>query len=201
VLRKLGPLASARAIKIKLDGELDGDIARVRTVRHARPDVWIGVDANQGYSGDSLDRLVGALVDARVSLLEQPVRRGAEAELDGWRSPIPLAADESILDLKELAEQHHRFDVINLKLDKSGGLTEALLMAHEARRLGKKLMVGNMAGSTLGTAPGLVLGQLCDIVDLDGPYFLADDAGAASIYADGMIMVPAEFWVPLRHAF
>ena len=86
------------------------------------------------------------------------------------------------------------FDVINIKLDKCGGLTEALEMAHEARRLGKKVMVGNMAGSTLATAPGFVLGQFCDVVDLDGPYFLAEDPWASKIYADGRIMIPADFW-------
>jgi len=194
VRRKLGPLAHARAIKIKLTGDLDPDAERVRTVRTARPDVWIAVDANQGYSADRLDALAAVLVEARVSLLEQPLARGAEAGLDGWRSPIPIAGDESILDLGELREQAHRFDVINIKLDKCGGLTEALMMVGEARRLGKQVMVGNMAGSALATAAGFVLGQVCDIVDLDGPYFLADDPAAAGLYSDGRIMVPEDFW-------
>ncbi len=152
------------------------------------------MDANQGYELDGLDALVGALVDSRVSLLEQPTRRGEEAQLDGWRSPIPVAGDESILDLNELREQRRRFDVVNIKLDKCGGLTEALMMAEEARRLGKQVMVGNMAGSTLATAPGFVLGQVCDIVDLDGPYHLANDPAASGIYSDGEIMVPTDFW-------
>jgi len=194
VARRLVPLGEAHAIKLKLTGDLDADTARIRSVRRLRPAVWLGVDANQGYGPDLLDQLMTVLVDEKVSLLEQPIRRGAEAQLDGLKSPIPIAADESILDLAELRERHTPFDVINIKLDKCGGLTEALEMAHEARRLGKKVMVGNMAGSTLATAPGFVLGQFCDVVDLDGPYFLAEDPWASKIYADGRIMIPADFW-------
>jgi L-alanine-DL-glutamate epimerase-like enolase superfamily enzyme len=105
-----------------------------------------------------------------------------------------LAADESIQDLVELEAQHGRFQVLNIKLDKFGGLTEALMMAERARQLGMKIMVGNMAGATLSTAPAFVLAQVCDIVDLDGPWFVADDPLAASLYADGEIMVPAQLW-------
>ena len=194
VARKLAPLGDARRIKIKLDGDIAADTARVQEVRRLRPDVWIAVDANQGYARPGLPALTAMLVEHRVSLLEQPVRRGAEAELDGFVSPIPIAGDESILDLAELRAQHGRFDVINIKLDKCGGLTEALLMAAEARRLGKQVMVGNMAGSALATAPGFVLGQVCDIVDLDGPYFLEDPGTDAQIYADGEIMLPDGLW-------
>jgi L-Ala-D/L-Glu epimerase len=194
LLRKIEAFASAKAIKLKLEGDLAADTARVQAVRKARPDVWLMVDANQGFGADDLDDLVAVLVDARVSLLEQPVRRGGEAVLDGWKSPVPIAGDESILNLEELASQHSRFDVVNIKLDKCGGLTEALMMAAEARRLGLKVMVGNMAGSTLAAAPGFILGQLCDFVDLDGPHFLADDNSAAEIYSEGMIMVPTGLW-------
>jgi L-alanine-DL-glutamate epimerase-like enolase superfamily enzyme len=194
LLRKIEAFASAKAIKLKLDGDLAADTARVQAVRRARPDVWLMVDANQGYGGDDLDALVAMLVDAKVSLLEQPVARGGEAVLDGWKAPLPIAGDESILNLEELAEQHTRFDVVNIKLDKCGGLTEALLIAAEARRLGKKVMVGNMAGSVMAAAPGFVLGQLCDVVDLDGPYFLADDSSGAAIYSEGMITVSSDLW-------
>jgi L-alanine-DL-glutamate epimerase-like enolase superfamily enzyme len=192
--RKLAPLAAARSIKLKLTGELAADIARIRAVRKLRPTVWLAVDANQGYGADTLDELARVLVEERVALLEQPIPRGQEGLLSGWPAPLPIGADESILDLAELRERHGCFDVINIKLDKCGGLTEALLMVKEARQLGKQIMVGNMAGSTLATAPGFVLGQFCDIVDLDGPYFLAEDAGAATIYRDGCIMVPSHFW-------
>lgn len=194
ILRRLAALPAARAIKLKLDGELAADRERVRVVREARPGVWLGVDANQGYGGDDLDGLVAVLADQRVSLLEQPIRRGEEALLDGWRSPIPVAADESVLDLAELDAQRHRFQVVNIKLDKCGGLTEGLMMAARARELGLKVMVGNMAGATLSTAPAFVLGQVCDIVDLDGPWFLLDDPLAAGLYADGAVMVPAQLW-------
>lgn len=194
IARKLAPLVAARSIKLKLDGDLDIDAERIRAVRKLRPSVWLAVDANQGYGADTLDALVTVLVDQKVALLEQPIRRGEEALLEGWRAPLPIVADESILDLAELHALHGPFDAINIKLDKCGGLTEALLMAHEARRLGKQVMVGNMAGSTLATAAGFVLGQFCDIVDLDGPYFLAEDEWASRIYDDGLIMVPSGFW-------
>lgn len=194
ILRRLAALPTVKAIKLKLDGDLAADTERVRAVRAARPHLWLGVDANQGYGGDDLDGLVAMLVDQKVALLEQPIKRGDEAVLDGWRSPIPLAADESVLDLAELDAQRHRFQVMNIKLDKCGGLTEGLMMAEHARRLGLKVMVGNMAGATLSTAPAFVLGQQCDIVDLDGPWFLLDDPLAAGLYVDGAIMVPARYW-------
>src|SRR6187402_1012700 len=94
---RLPGFAHAKAIKLKLEGDLAADTARVETVRGARPDAWIGVDANQGFAARDLDALVAMLIDQRVALLEQPLRRGEEAALDGWRSPIPVAADESIL--------------------------------------------------------------------------------------------------------
>ncbi len=183
----------ARALKLKLSGEFAADAERVRTVRRARPDVWLGVDANQGYDIADLDDLVAVLVAERVGLLEQPLPRGAEERLRGWSSPIPVAGDESILDLAELEARGSLFDVVNIKLDKCGGLTEGLAMASLARRMGLKVMIGNMGGSTLSTAPGFVLAQLCDYVDLDGPSF-ADDPLAQHIYTDGMIMVPAALW-------
>ncbi len=184
----------AIALKLKLTGEVELDIARVQAVRARCPDAWIGVDANQGYDAATLPRLLPALIGARVALLEQPCRRGREEDLDGLARAIPFAADESILSLQELEARHHRFDVINIKLDKCGGLTEGLLMARRARALGKKVMVGNMAGTSLAMAPAFVLGQLCDIVDLDGPTFLKADRTPSVIYRDGHIDVPAGLW-------
>jgi len=184
----------ARAIKLKLTGETDLDIERVRAVRMARPDVWIGVDANQGYVPDTLSRLLPALVDAGVSLLEQPCRRNHESDLDGVDRVIPIAADESILDLYELEERAHRFDVVNIKLDKCGGLTEGLLMARRAREMGLRVMVGNMVGTSLAMAPAFVLGQHCDIVDLDGPIFLQRDRVPGVVYADGLVDCPPAVW-------
>lgn len=194
ILASLSKFPAPRALKMKLDGDLDSDIARVRAVRGARPDMWIGVDANQGYDGRTIEKLIAALVDAKVSLLEQPNRRGEEAMLDGLDCPIPIAADESILDGNELEQHYQRFDVINIKLDKCGGLTEALRMKDMVRKMGKTLMVGNMAGGSLATAPAFVLGQFCDIVDLDGPWYLTDDPVADRLYDDGQIAMPRDFW-------
>ena len=159
----------ARSIKVKLTGELDLDIARVEAIRAARPDVWLGVDANQGFGRAELYALVAGLVSQRVSLLEQPLARGAEADLEGFASPIPIAADESALTLADLPGLVGRFDVVNIKLDKCGGLTEGLMMAREARRLGLGVMVGNMVGTSLAMAPAFVLGQLCEIVHQHAP--------------------------------
>jgi L-Ala-D/L-Glu epimerase / N-acetyl-D-glutamate racemase len=184
----------ARALKLKLTGEAGLDTLRVRAVRRRCPDAWIGVDANQGYDADTLPALLPVLVEENVSLLEQPCRRGHEADLDGIDRVLPFAADESILDLAELEARHARFDVINIKLDKCGGLTEGLRMARRARELGKQVMVGNMAGSSLAMAPAFVLGQFCDVVDLDGPVFLKQDRTPGVVYRDGTIDCPAEVW-------
>ncbi len=186
--------AHARAIKLKLTGEIEADLGRIRAVREARPDVWLGVDANQGYERAGLDRLVEALVEARVSLLEQPLERGREADLEDFRSPIPIAADESALCLGDLPGLVGRFDVVNIKLDKCGGLTEALMIVEEARRLGLKTMVGNMVGTSLAMAPAYVLGQVCEFVDLDGPTFLTRDRNPGAVYAEGLISIGEEVW-------
>ena len=186
--------AEARAIKVKLTGELDLDLARVRAIRAARPDVWLGVDANQGFTRAGLDALVPALLAERVSLLEQPLARGAEADLEGFRSAIPIAADESVLTAADVPGLVGRFQTVNIKLDKCGGLTEALEMATIARRLGLGVMVGNMVGTSLAMAPAFVLGQLCDVVDLDGPTFLARDREPSVVYAGGLIDCPEAVW-------
>lgn len=186
--------ADARSIKVKLTGELDLDIARVRAVRVARPDVWLGVDGNQGFAIGQLDALVAALEELDVALLEQPLARGRELDLNGYRSAVPIAGDESLLTLDDVAGAVGRFDVVNIKLDKCGGLTEGLLMAAEARRLGLGVMVGNMVGSSLAMAPAFVLGQGCDIVDLDGPTFLAEDRTPSVVYQAGTITAGPEVW-------
>jgi L-alanine-DL-glutamate epimerase-like enolase superfamily enzyme len=190
----VGTLDFAKAIKLKLDGDVATDAERIAVVRSARPDAWLGVDANQGFSPNDLDRVEAMLAKHDVALLEQPLPRGQETALAGWRPPFPVAADESILDLAELGERAVYFDVVNIKLDKCGGLTEALAMARAARAMGKQVMVGNMGGSTLAMAPAFVLAQLCDLVDLDGPASLADDPLAAAIYSDGEIFVPEALW-------
>ena len=181
-------------LKLKLTGEAELDADRVRAVRGARPDAWIGVDANQGYSRDTLADVLPVLVDAGVELLEQPLPRGAEAELDGLVRPMPFAADESVCTLAEIDRASTRFDTVNIKLDKCGGLTEALAIAARCRELGLKVMVGNMMGSSLSMAPSLVVGQLCQVVDLDGPTFLAADRTERVCYAGGEISVGTCSW-------
>jgi L-alanine-DL-glutamate epimerase-like enolase superfamily enzyme len=186
--------AAARSIKVKLTGELGLDLRRVRAIRAARPDVWLGVDGNQGFARADLDALVDGLGEHRIALLEQPLRRGEEASLDGYRSAIPIAGDESLLSLDDLAHAKGRFDVVNIKLDKCGGLTEGLLMAAEARRKGLGVMVGTMIGTSLATAPGFVLGQFADLVDLDGPTFLAQDRTPSVTYTDGTLFAGPDVW-------
>jgi L-Ala-D/L-Glu epimerase len=186
--------AQARALKLKLTGQLDLDIARVQAVRAARPDVWMGVDANQGYFIEGLQSLVDALLPLNISLLEQPLKRGREADLQNFKCPIPIAADESVLSLQELPGSVGRFDVVNIKLDKCGGLTEGLAMAHQAQTLGLQVMVGNMVGTSLAMAPAFVLGQLCDVVDLDGPIFLSRDRSPSMTYTDGKAWSGEEVW-------
>jgi L-alanine-DL-glutamate epimerase-like enolase superfamily enzyme len=183
----------ARAIKLKLTGE-GADADRVVAVREARPDVWMGVDANQGFTRSFLEDLMPVLVKASVSLIEQPFPIDEDALLDGFRSPIPIAADESVQSLSDLTSLVGRFNVVNIKLDKCGGLTEGLVMARASRELGLDSMVGNMLGTSLAMAPAFVLGQICKFVDLDGPVFLKDDRPHPVQYADGFIKCADSLW-------
>jgi L-Ala-D/L-Glu epimerase len=183
----------ARAIKLKLTGH-PSDADRVRAVREARGDVWLGVDANQGFTRESLERLMPTLTDAKVALIEQPFPIGQEALLDGIQSSIPIAADESAQGLADVAGLVGRYNVVNIKLDKCGGLTEGLAMARAARELGLDTMVGNMLGTSLAMVPGFLLGQLCQIVDLDGPVFLKTDRETRVHYRDGMVTCPEGLW-------
>nr|WP_295668814.1 dipeptide epimerase [Sphingomonas sp.] len=184
----------AKSIKVKLTGDVDLDIARVEKIRAARPDVWLGVDGNQGFTRTGLEALLPALARLDVRLVEQPLARGHDAELEGIASPIPLAGDESIVSLDDVPGAVGRFDVINIKLDKCGGLTEGLMMAAEARRLGLGVMVGTMVGTSLATAPGFLLGQVTDLVDLDGPTFLTEDVSPSVVYDGGTVWAGPEVW-------
>lgn len=187
-------LADARALKLKLTGEAAIDAERVAAVREARPECWIGIDANQGYALAGLPALVDMLRAHDVALLEQPLARGREADLDGFDRLLPFAADESALSLADTEGLVGRFDVVNIKLDKCGGLTEGLAIAARAQELGLGVMVGNMMGTSLSMAPSFVLGQLCDVVDLDGPTFLAADRVPGVEYRDGNILCPDAVW-------
>jgi L-alanine-DL-glutamate epimerase-like enolase superfamily enzyme len=182
----------ATHIKMKLTG--DGDAARVKAVRTARPDVWIGVDANQGFTRASLEALMPAFQEANVSLIEQPLKVGNEADLDGLNSPIPLAADESVQSLVDIPKAKGRFAVVNIKLDKCGGLTEGLMMVRAIREAGMRPMVGCMEGTSLAMMPGCLLGQLCDVVDMDAPMFLGKDRAPAVTYRDGNVIAPNSGW-------
>ncbi len=186
--------AQAKSLKLKLTGELPLDAERVRAVRRARPDAWLGVDANQGFNATSLATLMPDLVACKVKLVEQPFARGREAELDGFRCPIPVAADESVQGLSDIEPLVGRFDIVNIKLDKCGGLTEGLAMAAEARRLGLGVMVGNMVGTSLAMAPAWILGQLCDINDLDGTLFITRDRKPAMAFENGKVSYPDAGW-------
>lgn len=185
--------AQARAIKLKLLG--DGrDAARVEAVRRARPDVWLGVDGNQGFSRASLAALMPVLRAADVKLLEQPFPIGQDGDLDELDAPMPIAADESFQDLADLGALRSRADVVNIKLDKCGGLTRGLELAAAARRMDLKVMVGNMLGTSLSMAPAFLLGQICDLVDLDGPLMLAADRWPGVDYSDGYVSCPETIW-------
>ena len=183
----------AKAIKLKLTGEsMDAD--RVRAVREARPDVWLSVDANQGLTRRTLELLMPTLVESGVAIIEQPLPVGQEAQLDGFCSPIPLGADESIQNLAGIPALAGRFAVVNIKLDKCGGLTEGLEMARAASEHGLKKWVGNTIGTSLAMAPAFLLGQICDYVELDGPIFLDSDRPGRMEYAAGSVTFPGALW-------
>lgn len=180
-------------IKVKLDSEAPLD--RVAAVRAARPDAEIVVDVNQGWSYEQLVDFAPRLATHGVAMIEQPLPRGGDAELESYRSPIPLCADESCLDTGEFEQAARRYQMINIKLDKTGGLTEALALAGRARARGIQLMVGNMGGTSLAMAPGFVVAQLCRFVDLDGALFLKRDRDHPMHFEHGVISPPCpELW-------
>jgi len=173
IARKARAAAAYPILKIKVDAERHIDV--VRLVRQEHPHARLIVDANEAWSRGLLERLLEPLAALGVELIEQPLPRGEEAALDGLRTPVPLAADESCTDAASLARLAGRYGYVNIKLDKCGGLTEALAMAQEARRLGLGLMIGNMCGTSLAMAPAFVLAQSCRYVDLDGPLLQRED--------------------------
>jgi L-alanine-DL-glutamate epimerase-like enolase superfamily enzyme len=185
--------AAAPRLKLKLlnDGQ---DVERVAAVRAARGDAWIAVDGNQGFTRATLLDALPHFVAAGVALIEQPFKVGEEALLDDLAKPIPIAADESVQSLTDLPGLVGRVQAVNIKLDKCGGLTEALLMVHSARSLGFQVMVGSMPATSLAIAPAFLVGQLCDIVDLDAPLFLSRDREPAIAYTGGTMTVPSGLW-------
>jgi len=176
-------------LKIKLSDE--HPIEKLSAIRSARPDATLVIDVNQGWTFHNLTDYLPELAALEVAFVEQPLPRGADDELLGFSSPIPIGADESCIDLSEYAEAASKYDVINIKLDKCGGLTEALRIVEAARADGKDLMVGNMTGTSLSMAPSHVIGQFCRFVDIDGPLLLAADIEPGLHYgAGGVVSAP-----------
>jgi len=182
-----------RVIKVKLD--VDRPVERVQAVREARRDARLIVDANQAWNLGQLQRFAPALRELGVVFIEQPLPRGGDAELAGYSSPVPLCADESCLDSHDMAWVEGRYQMINIKLDKCGGLTSALALAASARRRGLGLMVGNMLCTSLGIAPAHIIGLLADFADLDGPLLLTYDHPRGMRYEAGRVSPPqSRFW-------
>lgn len=181
-------LASFQNIKIKVNGE--SPVEAVAAVRAARPDATLVVDANQGWSLNQLEDFTPKMHELEVKMIEQPLTRGIEHDLSGFVSDVPIGADESVLDLAEYHENSANYQVVNIKLDKCGGLTEALEIVAAAKQDGKTIMVGNMTGTSLSMAPAFVIGQECAFVDIDGPLLLGSDIDYGLEYLDGGKVLP-----------
>ena len=176
-------------LKLKLDAERHIDIVRI--VREERPTARLLVDANQAWTRSLLERLLPQLHAMGVELIEQPVARAEDRSLDGVPLRVPLAADESCTDRGSLAALIGRYQYINIKLDKCGGLTEAFALCTEATRRGLGLMVGNMCGSSLAMAPAFLIAQRCRYVDLDGPLLQRLDYSPPIPFEGGLMQPPS----------
>jgi L-alanine-DL-glutamate epimerase-like enolase superfamily enzyme len=176
-------------LKIKLGG--DGDTERIAAVRRAAPTSELIVDANEAWVPSGLERSLAACAEAGVTLVEQPLPAGWDDMLGRIRRPVKVCADESAHDRKSLEDLRGRYDAVNIKLDKTGGLTEALDMADAARALGFDIMVGCMVATSLAMAPALLLAPMARFIDLDGPLLLARDRDNGLRY-DGSLVHPPE---------
>jgi L-alanine-DL-glutamate epimerase-like enolase superfamily enzyme len=185
---------AARALlKIKLGS--DGDPARIEAVRRAAPNARLIVDANEGWTAENLAGNFAACARAGVELIEQPLPAGRDEALANISRPVPVCADESVHGRASLAALIGEYDAINIKLDKTGGLTEALAMAHEAERLGFGIMVGCMVATSLAMAPAMLVAQRAKYVDLDGPLLLARDRPDGLCYERSLVHPPTrELW-------
>lgn len=180
-------------LKIKLDSQ--DPVERIEAIRKVRPEARLIIDANQSWTPDQLVEVAPALARFDVEMIEQPLPRGSDEYLEEYTSPVPLCADESCQHRGELEQTAKRYQMINIKLDKTGGLTEALLLAQDARNKGLELMVGCMGGTSLSMAPAYVVAQLCRYVDLDGPLFLRHDRPWPMTYEeDGLSMSATPLW-------
>ena len=189
---KMAELAAANRTRplFKLELGDDGDVERVRAVRHAAPAARLIVDANESWNERQLSEFMPALSDLRVELIEQPLPADADDALVLLERPIPICADESCRTRADLDRLDGKYQAINIKLDKAGGLTEALVLAAEGKRRGLRIMVGGVISTSLGIAPALLVAQQAQIVDLDGPLHLAVDRGARLRYDGSSIHPP-----------
>ncbi len=182
-------------LKVKLgSNDIAADIERIRTVRAQAPHARLIVDANEGWTFNALDTFVPIAADLGVELIEQPLPEGADGELAGFHPAVAIAADESIRDGSNLAAIAARYQAVNIKLDKTGGLTRALKLVEEARALGLGIMVGCMVGTSLSMAPALLLSGGARFVDLDGPELLTTDRESGLVYNDGRVSFASDVW-------
>lgn len=185
--------ASRPLLKVKVG--TGNDIARIRAVTAAAPNSAIILDANEGWPEDVLAEHIAVSAECGVKLIEQPLPAGRDAALAAIKRLVPVCADESVHTGGDLASLADRYDAINIKLDKTGGLTEALAMKQAAEKLGFRIMVGCMVGSSLAMAPALLLAQGADFVDLDGPLLLATDRKPGLTYEGSTVFPPqAALW-------
>jgi L-alanine-DL-glutamate epimerase-like enolase superfamily enzyme len=192
--------ASAKAnsnrpiLKLKLGGD-EFDPQRVEAVREAAPASRLLIDANESWSPEHYRKIVPTLKELGVELIEQPFPADADEALETLDHPIPICADESCHTTADLPSLKNRYEVVNVKLDKTGGLTEALSLCERARESGFKLLIGCMVGTSLGMAPARLLASAADYVDLDGPLLLARDRDHGLSYQNGKIGMPArDLW-------
>ncbi|WP_134499096.1 N-acetyl-D-Glu racemase DgcA [Microvirga pakistanensis] len=177
-------------LKVKFGGP-EGDIGRIRAVRRAAPDATLIADANEGWTEANIEAHLAACAEEGYALVEQPLPAKADGILAGIARPVPIMADESVHDRPSLQRLVGLYDVVNIKLDKTGGLTEALALADAAEALGFSLMIGCMVGTSLAMAPALVIAPRCRFVDLDGPLLLARDREPGLRY-EGSLVYPPE---------
>ncbi len=188
-------LPHLRLLKLKLGGKDNDDAARMRAVREARPDARLVADANEAWNADDLPYLFEVAYEAGLELIEQPLPAGQDAKLATIARPVPVCADESVHTTADLDALSACYDAVNIKLDKAGGLTEALAMKRRAHELGFKIMIGSMVATSLAAAPAMLLTPDADWVDLDGPLLLARDRDGGLRFKNGWISPCApEFW-------
>ena len=180
----------AKILKLKLGGP--DDLVRVEAVHRARPDAKLILDGNEGVSPADFPKLAEAAADLGVILIEQPFPVGDDDALTKRPGRVAICADESVHTRNDLQSLARKYDAVNIKLDKAGGLTEALAMMEEAKRCGLSTMVGCMVAGSLSMAPALLLGQAADVIDLDGPLWLAEDVAHKLKYADGKVSPPTK---------